>query len=206
MRVSLPNSEHSLTIFPERRNVQPNSGSPKYTIPGLKLPSGEALQDSRAIASKLEELYPSPSLKLDSPILPEVHEAVLAVFTPLRPVLLPLVPINILSPVSADYFERTRAVRLGMPLAELAAKKGGDEAWQSAVEPITKLLTLIKGPYVLGDEVSYADFVIVGFLHFVRRVGGEERWEKIVHGDWDEDKKLEDMYERCKQWLTRDGH
>lgn len=183
-----------------------NASFPPYTIPAVAFPDGEILQDSRVIASKLEEMFPSPTLHLDEPSLPKIQDAVLRAYAPIRPIVTPLIPKDVLRPGSVEYFERTRAERFGISLPEMAATQGGEKAWEAAVTPLKELAGLIKGPYVLGDEISYADFVVVAFLHFLQRTGGQEVREKVVSGKWDEEGKLGSLYDACKQWLIRDSY
>lgn len=59
------------------------------------------------------------------------------------------------------------------------------------------------GPFFLGKEVSYADFVFVSFLHFVRRVDREgDVFERVL--GLDDKGGFERLYEACKVWLERD--
>ncbi len=109
--------------------------------------------DSRKIAAELEKQYPEPSLHLDSPILPKIEACVLNIVTPLRPVLMPRVPRNLLNAASVEYFERTREARFGMPLQQLEKEQGGDQAWEKATSPIKEVGDMLRakgGPFVLG--------------------------------------------------------
>ena len=54
---------------------------------------------------------------------------------------------------------------------------------------------------MLGEEVSYADFVMVGYLQMVRRVD-EELFARIGA----EGPALKRLYEACAVWLERDDH
>ena len=97
-----------------------------YTIPVVQFPDGSYLMDSKSIASRLEREHPSPSLHLDSPLLPKVEELVSRCVNPARGMWMPLVPEKLLPERSSEYFHRTREGRLGMPLAEFGAKMGGE--------------------------------------------------------------------------------
>lgn len=112
--------------------------------------------DSRAIASALESAHPHPSLHLDSPILPRVEAQMLKIFPLIFPVIAPRVPSVLLNPVSAEYFERTRAERFGMKdLAQLEREKGGEVAWKALEEPVREMAAILKengGPFFLGKE------------------------------------------------------
>jgi len=92
-----------------------------------------------------------------------------------------------------------------MPLDELEATRGGEQAWQAAKAGLDDLEALMgqwkvdAGPFVLGSEVSYADFVVVAMLEGFRRVG-EELFERIVEGR----EGLRGVWEACGEWLERD--
>lgn len=62
-----------------------------------------------------------------------------------------------------------------------------------ATGELQNLAKLIKGPFVLGEEVSYADFVVVGFLRHAWRAAGIEVLEKVLRTD--ESGKLRGVYE-----------
>lgn len=125
-----------------------------YTSPTVKMPSGEYINDSRAIVDALEKAYPSPSLHLDDPVVAKVEALIMPMFGPLRGVLMPGVPRNLLNPPSAEYFERTRAVRFGMPLEQLAKEHGGERGYADAEKPLSDVADLLKangGPYFMGN-------------------------------------------------------
>ena len=62
-----------------------------------------------------------------------------------------------------------------------------------ATEELKNLAKLIKAPFVLGEEVSYADFVVVGFLRHAWRAAGMEVLERVLRTD--ESGKLRGVYE-----------
>jgi len=114
------------------------------------------MQDSRVIVEVLEKLHPNSPLHLDSPILPKVEALVPKIQGSLAPVLMPRVPRNILNSDSAEYFQRTRKERFGMPLDEFEkSEKGGEAAWKGADGPLKELAALLKengGPFFMGKE------------------------------------------------------
>ena len=70
-----------------------------------------------------------------------------------------------------------------------------------AFEGIAALLKENEGPYVLGREVSFADFVIAGLFRFLSRLdhGGD------VYGRaMGVDERLGEHVEATKQWLVRE--
>lgn len=126
--------------------------STAYTSPTIRI-SDKYVMDSRKIADVLEKEYPSPSLHLDSPILKKVEELAPQCITALVPVYIPRAPRYVLNPPSAEYFERTRAARFGMPLSQLENEKGGESAWKIAEPKWKELGSLLKaegGPFFMG--------------------------------------------------------
>ena len=125
--------------------------------------------DSRKIADVLEEAHPSPSLHLDSPILKKVEELVPQCIAPIGPIFLPKVPRLLLNPPSAEYFERTREAKFGMPLSQLEKEKGGESAWKAAEPKWKELGILLKaegGPFFMGKTGR----------HFGRLPASERAW------------------------------
>ena len=115
--------------------------------------------DSRKIAFALEEQYPEPSLHLDSPVLPKVEACVAKAVMPLRAVILPPVPRNLLNTASVEYFERTREARFGMPLRQFETEHGGDKAWEEATPALKEAGELLRangGPFFLGETGEWA--------------------------------------------------
>ncbi|KAL8790229.1 MAG: hypothetical protein Q9195_006452 [Heterodermia aff. obscurata] len=186
----------------ESFGLPPNSEGTPYTIPALQLPDGTHMMDSRKIATELEHRYPSPSLRLDSPVLEKVEGLIQRLTAPLVGVFMPKVPMAVLNPPSAEYFERTRAKRFGKTLSELGKDSDEETAW-AQVEPALKemgdILKAEGGPFALGKTVSYADFVIVSLLHYAKRID-EAIFERAVVIE----PSLRIVYDASKQWLERD--
>jgi hypothetical protein len=149
-------------VADESRGIKPNGpdeNAVPYSSPAIKLDDGSKItyvMDSRKIAASLEALSPTPSLHLDADILPRVEEQVNNIMMPLRTVWMAKIPRVILSPSSAEYFGRTRAERVGMPLDEFE-KKGAQESekwWGLAGIGIGNMASILKengGPFFLGS-------------------------------------------------------
>ncbi|KAK5141931.1 hypothetical protein LTR04_002392, partial [Oleoguttula sp. CCFEE 6159] len=183
--------------------VPPNDPGSKfaYSIPVIRLDEKTFVMDSREIADALEKHHPSPSLRLDSPILPKVEAIIGRAMMPLAGVVMPRIPKQLLSEPSEEYFERTRAARFGMSLAQFEKEKGGDGAWEAAKPAIEEMAELLKkegGPYFMGKTVSYADFVVVSLLQFLKRTG-DDLYERMVAYD----PAYSKLYEACAEWLAR---
>lgn len=122
---------------------------------------------SRAIAARLEELHPEPSLHLDSPILAQVYVIQAKHFIPLYGLWIPLVSANVLNPRSKEYFDRTREEEVGMSLPELLAKteKREEEVWGNARGGLRELGALLEenteGPFFMGN-VGESCFNLLG--------------------------------------------
>ena len=159
---------------------------------------------SEKIVGELEKRHPEPSLHLDSPYWPKVSEAVLKIQGPLRGVWMPQVPQVLLNPRSKEYFERTRQQAVGMPLAQFAKEHGGEEAWHNAkpgFDAMAEMLTENGGPFLMGETVSYADFVFVVVLHFFKRLNEEAFQRALAY-----DASFGKVYQACEKWLERDDH
>jgi glutathione S-transferase len=135
------------------RGVKANQAGRAYTLPAIKTPSGEVIMDSSNIIKEVESLYPEPSLHLEYEHLARVDELRSMMQQPLTAAWAPYIPSSFLSPISQEYFQRTRAVTFGKPLEELAAEGVPVEGWDScknAALEMSKLLEANGGPYFLG--------------------------------------------------------
>jgi hypothetical protein len=153
LRAQLKNSNSGIEPNRPEENFAP------YSSPAIKINDGSKttyVMESSRIAASLEALSPTNSLHLDSDILPRVQELIPKIMGPLRPEWMPKIPRNVLGPESAEYFQRTRAERVGMSLDEFD-KKGpgaGEEAWELARDGIEKMASVLKeneGPFFMGS-------------------------------------------------------
>jgi glutathione S-transferase len=164
--------------------------------------------DSLAIARALETHQPSPSLRIENGFTDRTQKAVLAVQQALAPLAMPRVPIMLLNGPSAEYFEKTREKRFGMPLAEFAESEKAKNAWSIAEEPIKELRKLMTenegGPWVEGTEPSFADLILLGFWRFLEELdpSGGDLFGRVVKGN----EVFEGHYEAGKGrgWLRKD--
>ena len=106
---------------------------------------------------------------------------------------------------SVDYFQSIRAQAFDMSLDQMEKERGGGAAWEAAGPGLDALSALLEehkvddGPYVLGSQVSYADFMVVAVLEGFRRIG-QDLFDRIV---LDRD-GLRGVWDACGQWLERD--
>lgn len=118
------------------------------------------------------------------------------------------VPRTLLREASLDYWRKTREERIGMTLEKAQAEGTGLKTWQKAeadIKQVTEWLKENEGPFFAGSELSFADFVWVGFLLFWQRVGdgNYEHFKTVVGADITAHEKL---LEAVKPWSERNDH
>lgn len=160
--------------------------------------------DSWPIAQELEKRYPSPSLHLDDPVTIKIRDQINKILGPIFLQFLPKVP-NLLPERSLEYFNKTRTAAFGKPLSEVQeeALANAEEGWKAAQEPLKEVADLLKkhdGPFFLGQTVSYADFIFVSMLYFVKRLD-EQAYQKMVSFD----PAFTKVHEASRQWFTKDN-
>ena len=152
---------------------QKKDGSPYYTLPAIYDPETKsAIADSFAIAEYLENTYPeTPSVfphgtvAFQKAFEPNLVENICAAW----PFIIPVVASK-LNPRSEEYL-RLREISYGgqrvvAPTGETRIeewskfKKGMDMAYSSLV------MMDKKGKYMMGDTISWSDFVLFCFLSF----------------------------------------
>lgn len=168
------------------------------------------VMDSRNICEALDELQPSPPLYMleQSALIDATMKAVGEAFGQLRPMALPRVPTTLLSKESSKYFFETRMEMFGMSLPDLAVTDGAQHAVRNAKPHLEELARVMRenkmsgaGPYVLGKEVCFADFVIAGAFAFLKeldRLG--DLFDRVVelHPEFKE------HWEACQPFMEKD--
>lgn len=161
--------------------------------------------ESNRIAATLEKLQPERSLRLDNGYTARTQETITKLLVALLTELAPPIPKVLLNNASIAYYEETRAKAFGMPLSEFAkSEKSGEAAWKGADEALVELKTLLRentGPFVEGEQASYADIIIASFLEFARRVDITV-FDRIIGYDF----SLKTHYDATKPWLARNDH
>jgi len=105
--------------------------------------------------------------------------------------LIPLTPSQ-LSRRSADYFRKTREASSGKKLEDVLPK--GDQVaqdWKNIEAQFDKMnkwfsATDEKGPFMLGDTISWADINMASFLKWIKFILGEESQEWKLIASWNE--------------------
>lgn len=201
--IEYPDLEPTFKSFSLPPNGPADTGySVDYTSPALRFDDGTVVMDSWKIIHEIEKRYPAPSLHLDEPIVEWIRLHISKLQKPLSPNVIPKVSRNLLNEPSRVFFERTRHVRFGMPLADYEKERGGEKPWEEVKEPAEEVAERLRkngGPFFLGEQVSYADFIFVGFLHFLKRVDIAV-FDRFVFID----PTFTKIYEASKEWLNKD--
>jgi glutathione S-transferase len=197
------------TVLTPDRGLPPNPKDAPgyftdYSIPAIKYEDGSYQMDSWLIAHELEKRYPSPSLHLDDPVNIKVRDQIPAILGPIFLQFLLIIP-TLLPERSQEYFYRTREADLGKPLSEVhkEALANAEEGWKKTEESLKEVADLLKkheGPYFLGKTVSYADFIFVSALYFVKCLS-EEAYQRMLSLD----PSISKVYEASKQWFMKDN-
>jgi glutathione S-transferase len=187
---SLPH-ERIFLSFPDIRptlsalNVLADSNG-NFTLPALRIDDAVPIMGSHEIADALEALVPASPTHPSVFSLPGSREVAseFDALTLSRPLAYHVVPHTpaILDAHALEFFERTRA-----PLRERAEKEAAGERfeelygsvaqkWAAAVlahQEVAEREGRGNGPYVMGDTVTYADFIIAGMVKWTEFIMGE---------------------------------
>lgn len=167
-------------------------GRPHYTLPVIFDPStGLAITDSFLIAQYLDKQYP------DTPkLLPQGTEVLQhAFFAAMRPNMdaiwqfsLPKTN-SLLNSKSEVYFRRTREKMFGKALEDLFPEGEGREVQWARLRDGYGVIDgwfryATEGPYVMGKTVTFTDFVLAGYLVWMRTIFGEDSPEWTDIASW----------------------
>ncbi|KAJ4323073.1 hypothetical protein N0V94_002097 [Neodidymelliopsis sp. IMI 364377] len=175
-----------------------------YSIPAIKFEDGKYSMDSWPIAQELEKRYPSPSLRIDDPVTVQVRDQISKILGPLFAQFISKVP-ELLPERSQEYFYKSRHQAFGKPLSEVheEARANAEEGWKAAEGPLKEAADWLKkhdGPFFLGEAVSYADFIFVSMLYFVKRLD-EQMYQRLLSFD----PAFPNVYEASRQWFAKDN-
>jgi len=116
-----------------------------------------------------------------------------------------LIPRQVIVESSVPYFLESRGKRFGMSIEKLEQEKGGEQAWKAA-EPGFKLITALltehkkdDGPFILGTQMCYADFIIAAMAEGIRRVDKSTYERCLSYAS-----RFGEVHEACKQWMEKD--
>lgn len=182
-----------------------HDGRPLYTIPAIvdNADDGEkprtALADSFEIAKYLDRAYPDTPRVIPEGPAAELFQAQFTThfrdiaFVPLAPIFV-IHALEWLNPPSKEYLMHEKAKEYGLQtmLDIRPTSKGQEEQiWEKCREGWSTMdreyysKTDETGPWLLGDKISFGDFVVVGALTCFSRFFGEdsEGWKKFK--EWD---------------------
>ncbi|KAF5317502.1 hypothetical protein D9619_013138 [Psilocybe cf. subviscida] len=183
----------SLGIEP---TIKRADGSVIYTLPAIyDNVTGVYVADSLPIAEYLETRYPTPSIfPGGTKGLQFAFEEALLKHTASVWQFVIGVAIDILpEPRTKEFYRRTREKSWGKHLEAMAPPKVSEERekeWGKAREAWSKVAKWYGqeqgGPFMLGETVSWTDFVVSGHLFWYRAVWGEEsaEWQDVM--TWDD--------------------
>jgi len=169
-----------------------SDGSGHYICPSIvHEETGIAISDPYQMAEYFDKAFPGTP-----PVLPPGTKSLQAAFydqfdkllDDLWLLMMVKIPYSVLNPESSVYFTCSRAASYGAPFEETAPQgEARKEAWTEIKEAFDLADGWIKkssGPYFGGDTPIFSDFAIGGFLHFIRRVSGEDSKEWISVKKW----------------------
>lgn len=159
------------------------------------------MQDSLAIARELEKRYPSPSLHLDTPQQAAMEALWSKMITSILPALTPNVVANVMTERSVPYFVETREKAFNIKISDWE-KIDADTAWAEVAPVLTGFGDVLRekgGPFALGAEPSFADFIVVAVMQFLKAIGNGT-FDRFVGAD----EALGRLYEASKQWADKD--
>lgn len=182
----------------ERLGVTPTlkkpDGSPLCTVPMIYDPTtNKYISDSVVIAEYLDTQYPqTPSVFPNNTtgLIQAFSEATRAYMPPVRDFLIWTIFVK-LNPPSAVYFRNQREPSLGKRMEDLVLDNQIAAIMDDFKGVLGKLDALYsknrgKGPYIMGDVLSWADILVASLLMCFRVSAGEDsqRWKEITswHG------------------------
>lgn len=195
-------SSLGITPNPPTPAGQPGPKQSPYTLPAMRLPDGKYIQDSANIAPELEKQHPEPSLHLENGLHVEAGKLLGRIAFPLLKVLYPTIASNIILPHYKDSWVEKKEAMLGTSMQEFEAS-GGENAWKAAEPGFAALKEFLasnkkdKGPFILGSQVCYGDFIIASMLESMRLIG-DRVFEKAVGYD----DQLKDLHTACGEWFV----
>ncbi|KZO93193.1 hypothetical protein CALVIDRAFT_566680 [Calocera viscosa TUFC12733] len=173
-------------------------GNPAPTLPVIQH-GATWIADSWQILQYLEQHFPSPPLLLPGVSAQTTHffqcycESVLS--PPVRLCILPKVPA-FLDDRGREYFIRTREAALGVSLEE-AGRGQTVNAIRVPLGPLAKNLSEY-GPYLGGEQISYMDIILLGFLQWFDRADHAAVQTILGMFKSDAGEPVREWYERVK--------
>ncbi|KAL2843715.1 hypothetical protein BJY01DRAFT_215443 [Aspergillus pseudoustus] len=228
--LSLPDIEPVLKSLSVPPNA-PGTAPKPYTLPAIVHPSlksatnqSGAINDSLAIALRLEELYPPsagylslfPNGDASYSLAVAVNELMRGVVFAGYALSVPRIANILDEPRGREYFVRTRSEMLGRPLSEVRPTETTEishlvEEVKKKMGPIVQMLggggqsgstTKAKeGPFLEGRQPGFADFVFQAFVNWIR-VADEDVWGALLAVG---DGEVRALWDAVFPWLEGQG-
>lgn len=160
-------------------------GGPMYTVPAIVDPTSPEktlVENAVDVALYLEKAYPAseahpgvfPEAAKDR-VLELITQIDTTVGATIGALVLPSVPNALEDPIGAQWFTDIRHKRLGFPLEDLLprgsdAREATWAAAKKALDNLDEVFAQGGGDYILGDKITYADFVLAALLGFAKDV------------------------------------
>lgn len=157
--------------------------------------------DSKLIAEHFEKAQPSPPLRMDSPYVESIRTPLRELLIPLQPVYLYLVPTRLLGDASIPYFRSTRENNIGKTLEDMH-DEAIDGVWERATPAVHKIVAALdenEGPFLEGEAVGYADFMLGGVLMTLKCLGNDI-WDEVIKASPDGGKAILAFLKGLEPW------
>jgi len=190
--IEYPNLDSTLRELGIPPSEIASDGSGHYICPSIiHEETGIAISDPYQIAEYFDKAFPGTPL-----VFPPGTKSLQAAFydqfdkllEDLWLLMMVKIPYSVLNPESSVHFICSRAASYGAPFEEIEPQgEARKEAWMEIKEAFNSAHGWIKkssGPYLGGNTPIFSDFMIGGFLHFIRRVSGEESKEWTSAKKW----------------------
>lgn len=176
----------------EKHGIQATSrnpdGSQRYTLPVIHDPStGVSTSDSFLIAEYLDKIYPTPE------IFPHGIQGLQMAFEgayiervkPMIPFVIPEICAK-LTPAGQAFYTPRLEKMYGKTMAELLPKgEAAVEGWnkyKDGLAEVARWYAKTDGPFLLGDTISWADFVVAAPIMLHRILWGDksQQWQDVT--------------------------
>ncbi|KAJ3070589.1 hypothetical protein HDU98_006372 [Podochytrium sp. JEL0797] len=189
----------------QSHNIPANASGRAFTCPAINHPAANiAIQDSLPIAKYLESTFTGPD---HPPLFPPGAMALSILLenvfaTRLDPHLVPLLAPQIpaiLDPKAQKHFIRTRTEIFG-PLDQMC--KDPEAEWallEKEIKVFSDMLVASGGPFLMGEEPCYADFILVGMFVWIRAANPRDGDRVVAMG---ENQCFVKILAACEKWLV----
>ncbi|KAF8192175.1 hypothetical protein BJ912DRAFT_278995 [Pholiota molesta] len=184
-------AEHFQTLGIAPTSMKKDGVTPYYTLPAIYDPSTNLyISDSSKIAEYLERQYPdTPSAFPHNTmgLTIDFEASLSAKLSALRNFIVPDI-YHILNPRSQVFYRPTREESYNMAFEDIAPKgEEGVKKWEEVEAGFAEMAVWYsknndKGPFLMGDGVCWADFVVGGRLIWAKKAWGENdtKWSDIL--------------------------